>query len=239
MDFTRVLLLGACLAGAFAALYGLHRLALHLEDKGRLYYLRKKPEGTSPSLPWPNCSAYSPGHKHVLTIKEQKQGKSEKDKQGDEPPLAPGGPRCRDFSILFVFRFLVLLDILNNSPFPRFRLGVSRTVKRIPVLPTLLTLANGVCGLAAIAYASKVRLDPGLSAESDRYFLIAAFLILVGMVFDVLDGYAARVSQRGDFGGGSSIVCAMRSRSGPPRRFFCSAWDRNGTNGPSSVVPSR
>ena len=31
--------------GTFAVLYGLHRLALRLEDNGHLYYLRKKPSG--------------------------------------------------------------------------------------------------------------------------------------------------------------------------------------------------
>jgi hypothetical protein len=33
------------LAAGLAALYGLHRLALWLEERGHLYYLHKKPSG--------------------------------------------------------------------------------------------------------------------------------------------------------------------------------------------------
>ena len=42
------------------------------------------------------------------------------------------------------------------------------------MLPTLLTLGNGVCGFAAIAYASKISLDGSLPDQSiDYYFLLA------------------------------------------------------------------
>lgn len=82
-------------------------------------------------------------------------------------------------------------------------------MKRIPVLPTLLTLGNGVCGLAAIAFASKVRLDGSIApADVDYYFLVSALLILLGMVFDVLDGYAARISRSSsDFGAELDSLC--------------------------------
>jgi CDP-diacylglycerol--serine O-phosphatidyltransferase len=82
-------------------------------------------------------------------------------------------------------------------------------VNRIPVLPTLLTLGNGVCGFAAIAYFSKIRLDGSLSAhEVDRYFLVGAGLILLGMVFDVLDGLAARLARcTSEFGGQLDSLC--------------------------------
>src|SRR5437660_10289229 len=87
--------------------------------------------------------------------------------------------------------------------------GARRTVKRIPVLPTLLTLGNGVCGFAAIAYASKITLDGSLSPELiDYYFLLSSGLILVAMVFDVLDGYAARLSRSAsEFGGQLDSLC--------------------------------
>jgi len=73
-------------------------------------------------------------------------------------------------------------------------------VKKIAILPTLLTLGNAVCGLASLNYACKVGpfTDPG---DAGSYFGISASLILMAMVFDALDGYAARVSKSAsDFG---------------------------------------
>jgi CDP-diacylglycerol--serine O-phosphatidyltransferase len=82
-----------------------------------------------------------------------------------------------------------------------------RTVKKIAILPTLLTLGNGVCGFAAIAYASKI--GPGVEAgEMDGLFFLSACLILAAMVFDALDGYAARLSKSAsDFGGQLDSLC--------------------------------
>ncbi|MFO0880192.1 MAG: CDP-alcohol phosphatidyltransferase family protein [Gemmataceae bacterium] len=91
-------------------------------------------------------------------------------------------------------------------------------MNHIPVLPTLLTLGNGVCGFAAIAYASKITLDGSLSGEQiDYYFLLSAGLILVAMVFDVLDGYAARLSKSAtDFGGQLDSLCDAISFGAAP-----------------------
>jgi CDP-diacylglycerol--serine O-phosphatidyltransferase len=67
-------------------------------------------------------------------------------------------------------------------------------VKKIAILPTLLTLGNAVCGFAAIAYASKI--VPGASAaDNDAYFALSGWLIVAAMVFDALDGYVARLSR--------------------------------------------
>jgi CDP-diacylglycerol--serine O-phosphatidyltransferase len=86
-------------------------------------------------------------------------------------------------------------------------------VNRIPLLPTLLTLGNGVCGFAAIAYASKISLDGSMPDRVvDQYFLLSAGLILVAMVFDVLDGYAARLSRTSsEFGGQLDSLCDVIS----------------------------
>jgi CDP-diacylglycerol--serine O-phosphatidyltransferase len=91
-------------------------------------------------------------------------------------------------------------------------------VNRIPVLPTLLTLGNGVCGFAAIAYASKITPDGTLSARQvDYYFLLSASLILLAMVFDVLDGYAARLSRTAsEFGGQLDSLCDAISFGAAP-----------------------
>lgn len=96
--------------------------------------------------------------------------------------------------------------------------GVYRTVKRIPVLPTLLTLGNGVCGFAAIAYASKISLDGSMSDELvSYYFLLSASLVFVAMVFDVLDGYAARLGRcTSEFGGQLDSLCDAISFGAAP-----------------------
>jgi CDP-diacylglycerol--serine O-phosphatidyltransferase len=92
---------------------------------------------------------------------------------------------------------------------------LGRTVNRIAVLPTLLTLGNGVCGFAAIAYASKIT---GEGSSSDHYyFLLSAFLILIAMVFDALDGAAARLSRSAsEFGGQLDSLCDAVSFGAAP-----------------------
>jgi CDP-diacylglycerol--serine O-phosphatidyltransferase len=78
-------------------------------------------------------------------------------------------------------------------------------VKKLAILPTLLTLGNAVCGFAAIAFASKVdAADP----KSAVYFVTSAWLIFGAMVFDALDGYVARLSKTAsDFGGQLDSLC--------------------------------
>ncbi len=94
--------------------------------------------------------------------------------------------------------------------------GVARTVKKIAILPTLLTLGNGVCGFAAIAYASKIGPESS-SGEMDYYFLLSACLILTAMIFDALDGYAARLSKSAsDFGGQLDSLCDAISFGAAP-----------------------
>jgi CDP-diacylglycerol---serine O-phosphatidyltransferase len=80
-------------------------------------------------------------------------------------------------------------------------------VRKIAIVPTLLTLGNGVCGFAAIANASKIgSIDVG--AGIDPYFAMSGWLILVAMVFDMLDGYVARLSRSASkFGGELDSLC--------------------------------
>jgi CDP-diacylglycerol--serine O-phosphatidyltransferase len=78
------------------------------------------------------------------------------------------------------------------------------TVKKIAVIPTLLTLGNGVCGFAAIAWAG--RIDG--NETTWRYFAISGWLIIVAMLFDALDGYMARLSRTASkFGGELDSLC--------------------------------
>ena len=80
-------------------------------------------------------------------------------------------------------------------------------MKKIAVLPTLLTLGNGICGLVAIAFASKITAESSLAAN-EANFAWAGWFILFGMVFDMLDGYVARLSKSAsDFGGELDRLC--------------------------------
>jgi CDP-diacylglycerol--serine O-phosphatidyltransferase len=92
-------------------------------------------------------------------------------------------------------------------------IGESGNVKKIAVVPTLLTLGNGVCGFAAIACANKIgardiALGPGGSDPYDPYFAYSGWLIIAAMVFDMLDGYVARLSKTASkFGGELDSLC--------------------------------
>ena len=81
-------------------------------------------------------------------------------------------------------------------------------IRRNVLLPNLLTLANGVCGFYAVTELCKIQLvtpdgsDP-LSFTLPQAFSKAAWLIMLGMLFDVFDGKVARMS------GGESALGAM------------------------------
>jgi CDP-diacylglycerol--serine O-phosphatidyltransferase len=86
-------------------------------------------------------------------------------------------------------------------------------VKKIAIIPTLFTLGNAVCGFAAIAIASRIDRTP----ETDIYFAVSAALILAAMLFDVFDGYLARLSKSAsDFGGQLDSLCDAISFGAAP-----------------------
>ncbi|WP_231617208.1 CDP-diacylglycerol--serine O-phosphatidyltransferase [Novipirellula aureliae] len=81
-----------------------------------------------------------------------------------------------------------------------------RSKRRINLafLPTILTLGNAVCGLAAISVAVSVNLP---WADETKLF-VAGVLIFAGMVFDALDGSAARMTgQESRFGAELDSLC--------------------------------
>jgi CDP-diacylglycerol--serine O-phosphatidyltransferase len=81
---------------------------------------------------------------------------------------------------------------------PRRRLQSSRMVK---VLPSMLTLGNLLCGFAAIFYASRPA-DAIMPVGAWSNLTLAAALIILGMVFDALDGRVARMTnQTSELGG--------------------------------------
>jgi CDP-diacylglycerol--serine O-phosphatidyltransferase len=84
-------------------------------------------------------------------------------------------------------------------------------VKKIAVLPTLLTLGNGICGFVAITFISKVSGD-GKGDLDNINFSWAGWFILFAMLFDMLDGYVARLSKTAsDFGGELDSLCDVVS----------------------------
>ncbi len=82
-------------------------------------------------------------------------------------------------------------------------------LKYITVLPSLITILNGVCGFAAIVLAGK-----GATARMAQFscLAIAGYLILVAMIADMLDGRLARMSHNtSSFGGQLDSLCDMVS----------------------------
>ncbi len=79
-------------------------------------------------------------------------------------------------------------------------------MRKIAVLPTLLTLGNAVCGFASIAIASCIKGET--DANANLYYMFSAVLIFAAMIFDALDGYAARLARSvSDFGKELDSLC--------------------------------
>jgi CDP-diacylglycerol--serine O-phosphatidyltransferase len=109
-------------------------------------------------------------------------------------------------------------------------------VKKIAVLPTLLTLGNGICGFVAITFTSKIVSDGDITnfvltkvgtdipaalmteirdkivVDNETNFMWAGWFLLLAMLFDMLDGYVARLSNtQSDFGGELDSLCDVVS----------------------------
>src|SRR5438128_2877038 len=89
----------------------------------------------------------------------------------------------------------------------RFRRHGRRAyIRSVYFLPSLATLGNAVCGFGAMYVAAfddvNVGDDPWARALLAHKFLAAAYLIILAMVFDALDGRLARFARHTtDFGG--------------------------------------
>lgn len=80
-----------------------------------------------------------------------------------------------------------------------------RRLQYIPMLPTAITLGNGICGFLAI-----LKLIEGLQMKSAHHLETAAWLILIAMVFDALDGKVARMTRTtSKFGAQLDTLCDM------------------------------
>ena len=65
--------------------------------------------------------------------------------------------------------------------------------KWLKYVPNSLTLCNSLCGFAAIIVALSYNNDKVLPVLEDKVWLICVWLILGAMIFDCLDGFAARM----------------------------------------------
>src|SRR3954464_1391601 len=86
------------------------------------------------------------------------------------------------------------------------RHGRRAYIRSVYFLPSLATLGNAVCGFGAMYVAAfdnvNVGDDPWAKALLTHKFLAAAYLIILAMVFDALDGRLARFARHTtDFGG--------------------------------------
>jgi CDP-diacylglycerol--serine O-phosphatidyltransferase len=90
-------------------------------------------------------------------------------------------------------------------------------VKKIAILPTLLTVGNAVCGFGAIVAASKIgQVGPKLLSD-EYYFALSGWLIIAAMLFDGVDGYVARLSRSASkFGGELDSLCDAISFGAAP-----------------------
>ena len=79
----------------------------------------------------------------------------------------------------------------------------------ITILPSLITILNGVCGFTAIIFASK---GPNLRVGQHSYFAVAGYMVVLAMIADMLDGRLARMSQStSSFGGQLDSLCDIIS----------------------------
>lgn len=78
-------------------------------------------------------------------------------------------------------------------------------LETIKLLPSMITLVNGICGFAAIGMAAK------------GHYGAACYLIFIGMIADMLDGRVARMSQStSSFGGQLDSLCDVLTFGAAP-----------------------
>ena len=83
-----------------------------------------------------------------------------------------------------------------------------RPVNTITVFPSLVTIINGICGFSAIVFAAG---DAPIHHQTG-HIAIAAYLVFVAMIADMLDGRLARMSQStSTFGGQLDSLCDVIS----------------------------
>jgi len=96
-----------------------------------------------------------------------------------------------------------------------------RRLKYIAILPSIVTLMNGLCGLTAIIFASR-GLDTAWKPQmlpkiNISFFALAGYMIFLGMIADMLDGHVARISKStSSFGAQLDSLCDVISFGAAP-----------------------
>ncbi len=67
------------------------------------------------------------------------------------------------------------------------------SIKWLKYVPNSLTLCNSLCGFASIIVALSYNNDQVLPGIQNYVFIVCSWLILGAMIFDCLDGFAARM----------------------------------------------
>lgn len=97
---------------------------------------------------------------------------------------------------------------------PLFRRVRRHRVKYVTLLPSLITLLNGIFGFTAIVLASKAT-DPAAGKMS--CFAVGGYMIVLAMFADMLDGRLARMSKStSSFGGQLDSLCDLISFGAAP-----------------------
>lgn len=90
-----------------------------------------------------------------------------------------------------------------------------RILRNTAVLPGMFTISNGLCGFAAIHFATKVAIATETATafhNSLSNIAIACWLLFGAMIFDMLDGRVARMTRRTtDFGAQLDSLCDVIS----------------------------
>ncbi len=90
-----------------------------------------------------------------------------------------------------------------------FRRERRHRVKYITLLPSLITILNGIFGFTAIVLASKAN-EPAAGRMS--VYAVGGYMVLLAMLADMLDGRLARMSQStSSFGGQLDSLCDLIS----------------------------
>jgi len=101
-------------------------------------------------------------------------------------------------------------------------------LRYITILPSLITLINGICGFAAIVFASKGAEHMSVRQIEMPYFAWSGYMIFVAMIADMLDGRVARISKTtSSFGGQLDSLCDSISFGIAPAFLMLMVLDQN------------
>ena len=98
---------------------------------------------------------------------------------------------------------------------PKEKVRRPKRLRKVAVLPSLVTLLNAVCGFAAIHFTARGMNEPErlwLEKPELTFFAAAGWMIFLAMICDGLDGFVARMSRgSSSFGGQLDSLADMVS----------------------------